>query len=402
LSKGIHHKLPGGIWVLGVVSMFMDASSELVHSLLPIFMTTTLGVSMVTLGVIEGIAEAAAAITKVFSGAISDYFGRRKALTVAGYGLSALTKPIFPLATTISWVFIARFVDRIGKGIRGAPRDALIADIAPSQLRGAAYGLRQSLDSVGAFVGPLLAVAFMIWLGNDIKAVLWIAVVPAFLAIILLVAALREPGPARQAAGPQRILTISKVSRLPLRYWLVVTLGAAFTLARFSEAFLILRAQDVGLTLSFIPGIMVVMNIAYSIVAYPAGILGDRASARRLLVAGLLVLVAADIALALASSAWMTFAGAALWGVHMALTQGLLSKLVADTAPAELRGTAFGLFNLVSGIALLLASVIAGSLWSTFGAPATFLAGAVFAMLAATGLLIYRPRARAAPSRTAG
>jgi MFS family permease len=402
LSKGIHHKLPGGIWVLGVVSMFMDASSELVHSLLPIFMTTTLGVSMVTLGVIEGIAEAAAAITKVFSGAISDYFGRRKALTVAGYGLSALTKPIFPLATTVSWVFIARFVDRIGKGIRGAPRDALIADIAPSQLRGAAYGLRQSLDSVGAFVGPLLAVAFMIWLGNDIKAVLWIAVVPAFLAIILLVAALREPGPARQAAGPQRILAISKVSRLPLRYWLVVTLGAAFTLARFSEAFLILRAQDVGLTLSFIPGIMVVMNIAYSIVAYPAGILGDRASARRLLVAGLLVLVAADIALALASSAWMTFAGAALWGVHMALTQGLLSKLVADTAPAELRGTAFGLFNLVSGIALLLASVIAGSLWSTFGAPATFLAGAVFAMLAATGLLIYRPRARAAPSRTAG
>jgi len=382
--------------------MFMDASSELVHSLLPIFMTTTLGVSMVTLGVIEGIAEAAAAITKVFSGAISDYFGRRKALTVAGYGLSALTKPIFPLATTVSWVFIARFVDRIGKGIRGAPRDALIADIAPPQLRGAAYGLRQSLDSVGAFVGPLLAVAFMIWLGNDIKAVLWIAVVPAFLAIFLLVAALREPMPARQAADPRRILAISKVSRLPLRYWLVVTLGAAFTLARFSEAFLILRAQDVGLTLSFIPGIMVVMNIAYSIVAYPAGILGDRASARRLLVAGLLVLVAADIALALASSAWMTFAGAALWGVHMALTQGLLSKLVADTAPADLRGTAFGLFNLVSGIALLLASVIAGSLWSTFGAPATFLAGAVFAMLAATGLLIYRPRARAAPSRTAG
>lgn len=380
--------------MLGFVSMFMDISSELVHSLLPIFMATVLGASMVTIGIVEGVAEGAAAITKVFSGAISDYFGKRKFLAVLGYALGAISKPIFPLATTIGWVFGARLVDRIGKGIRGAPRDALVADIAPPQLRGAAYGLRQSLDSVGAFVGPLLAVAFMIWLTNDIKAVFWVAVVPAFLAVLLLVVALREPESSEHAAGPKNHLTLTDAKRLPLRYWLVVTLGAVFTLARFSEAFLILRAQDVGLAVGYAPAIMIAMNIAYSIFAYPAGAAADSLPARTLLLFGLWVLVAADVLLAIATSPWIAFIGAAFWGVHMAFTQGLLSKLVADTAPTELRGTAFGIFNLISGGALLLASVIAGSLWSVFGASATFIAGASFATLAAIGLLLYRPNAR--------
>jgi len=373
----------------------MDVSSELVHSLLPIFMATALGASMVTIGIVEGVAEGAAAITKVFSGAISDYFGKRKFLAVVGYALSALTKPIFPLATTIGWVFGARFVDRIGKGIRGAPRDALVADIAQPQLRGAAYGLRQSLDSVGAFVGPLLAVAFMIWFTNDIRAVLWVAVVPAFLAVFLLIVAVREPESSDHAAGPRNHLTLTDAKRLTLRYWLVVALGAVFTLARFSEAFLILRAQDVGLAVGYAPAIMIVMNIVYSLFAYPAGAAADRLSARTLLLFGLGVLVAADIVLAIAASPGITFLGAAFWGLHMAFTQGLLSKLVADTAPNELRGTAFGIFNLVSGGALLLASVIAGSLWSVFGASATFIAGASFAAIAAMGLLLYRPNARA-------
>jgi len=394
-TKGFYRKLPKGIWVLGFVSMFMDVSSELVHSLLPIFMATALGASMVTIGIVEGVAEGAAAITKVFSGAISDYFGKRKFLAVVGYALSALTKPIFPLATTIGWVFGARFVDRIGKGIRGAPRDALVADIAQPQLRGAAYGLRQSLDSVGAFVGPLLAVAFMIWFTNDIRAVLWVAVVPAFLAVFLLIVAVREPESSDHAAGPRNHLTLTDAKRLTLRYWLVVALGAVFTLARFSEAFLILRAQDVGLAVGYAPGIMIVMNIVYSLFAYPAGAAADRLSARTLLLFGLGVLVAADIVLAIAASPGITFLGAAFWGLHMAFTQGLLSKLVADTAPNELRGTAFGIFNLVSGGALLLASVIAGSLWSVFGASATFIAGASFAAIAAMGLLLYRPNARA-------
>lgn len=397
-SKGIYHKLPQGIWVLGFVSMFMDISSELVHSLLPIFMTTALGASMITVGIIEGVAEGAAAVTKVFSGAISDYFGKRKLLAVIGYGLGALTKPVFPLATTIGWVFGARFVDRVGKGIRGAPRDALIADITPPRLWGAAYGMRQSLDSVGAFVGPMLAIVFMILLANDIKTVLWLAVAPAFLAVFLLIVAVREPESSRHAGSRNR-LTLGDAKRLPLRYWLVVALGAIFTLARFSEAFLILRAQDVGLALGYVPAIMIVMNIVYAVFAYPAGAAADRFSARTLLLFGLGVLIIADIVLAIAASSWAALLGAAFWGMHMALTQGLLSKLVADTAPAELRGTSFGFFNLICGGALLLASVIAGALWNAYGASATFIAGAAFAALAATGLFLYRPNPRSPEQR---
>jgi len=390
----VYRRLPISIWGLGFVSMFMDISSELVHSLLPIFMATVLGTSIVTIGIIEGFAEGAAAITKIFSGAISDYFGKRKFLAVAGYTLSAITKPVFPIATTIGWVFGARFVDRIGKGIRGAPRDALVADIAPLQLRGAAYGLRQSLDSVGAVIGPLLAVICMIWLTGDIRAVLWVAVVPAFIAVFLLVSVVREPESPDRAADPRNRLMLTDAKSLPRRYWLVVALGAVFTLARFSEAFLILRAQDVGLAIDYVPIIMIVMNIFYSIFAYPAGAAADRLSARTLLVLGLAILVVADLLLAMAVSPWITFAGAAFWGLHMAFTQGLLSKLVADTAPADLRGTAFGVFNLVSGVALFLASFIAGSLWTAFGASATFIAGALFAFLAAMGLLLNRPKTR--------
>ena len=389
-NKGFYRKLPKGIWALGFVSMFMDTSSELVHSLLPILMATTLGASVVTIGIVEGFAEAAAAITKVFSGVISDYFQKRKFLAVVGYGLAAITKPIFPLATSIGWVFGARFVDRIGKGIRGAPRDALVAEIAPAQLRGAAYGLRQALDSVGAFVGPLLAVAFMIWLANDIKAVLWVAVLPAFIAVFLLIVVVREPESLNHAAAHRNLLTFNNAKRLRLRYWLVVGFGAVFTLARFSEAFLILRAQDVGLAIGYVPVIMIVMNVVYSIFAYPAGAAADRFSASTLLLCGLGILVTADIVLAIATSPGIALLGSAFWGLHMAFTQGLLSKLVADTSPADLRGTAFGIFNLVSGGALLLASVIAGSLWSMFGASATFIAGASFAALAAMGLLLYR------------
>ena len=399
-TKGIDRKLPSGIWVLGFVSLFMDISSELVHSLLPIFMTTVLGASFVTVGIIEGVAEGVAATTKVFSGAVSDYFRKRKLLAVIGYALGALSKPVFPLATTIGWVFGARFVDRIGKGIRGAPRDALIADITPPPLRGAAFGLRQALDSVGAFVGPLLAVVYMILFANDIKAVLWVAVIPAFIAVFLLIVALREPEPTESITCSRNHLKFRDAKCLPLRYWLVVMLGAVFTLARFSEAFLVLRAQNVGLAIAYVPAIMIVMNIVYSLFAYPAGVAADRLSARKLLVFGLGLLVAADVILAMAASPPLAFLGVAFWGLHMAFTQGLLSKLVADTAPSELRGTAFGVFNLVSGGVLLLASIIAGSLWSIYGASATFIAGASFAALAAMGLLFYRPNNRATGHRT--
>lgn len=387
--------MPAGIWALGLGSMFMDISSELVHSLLPLFMVGVLGASMVTVGVVEGVAEATAAIVKVFSGALSDYLGRRKFLLVLGYGLAAFTKPMFPLATSITWVFLARFIDRIGKGIRGAPRDALVADIVPPAMRGAAYGLRQSLDSVGAFLGPLLAVALMAWLANDIVAVMWVAVLPAFIAVAILVVAVREPAGSRGDPAVRPPLTLADAKRLPLRYWLVVLVGAIFTLARFSEAFLLLRAQDVGLALALVPVVLIVMNVVYALLAYPAGAAADRFSARGLLIFGLAMLVAADIMLAAAASPVPVLAGAALWGVHMGFTQGLLSKLVADNAPADLLGSAFGIFNLVSGGALLLASVIAGALWASFGAPATFAAGAVFAALAAIGIAVAAYRARA-------
>ena len=384
-------RLPGGIWVLGLGSMFMDISSEMIHSLLPVFMATTLGVSMVTIGVVEGIAEATASIVKIFSGAFSDYFGKRKVPMILGYALAALTKPVFPLADSIGWVFAARFVDRVGKGIRGAPRDALVADMVPPPLRGAAYGLRQALDSLGALIGPLLAVVFMAWSANNIRAVMWVAVFPAFITVVLLMLWVREPEQSAGGVDGQAHLTLADARRLPLGYWLVVLVGAVFTLARFSEAFLVLRAQDVGLSLGYVPLVMIVMNVFYAGFAYPAGAAADRISRRMLLLIGLALLVAADIVLAFARSPLSAFIGAGLWGLHMAFTQGLLSKLVADAAPADLRGTAFGIFNVVSGGALLAASVIAGALWSLFGAPATFMAGAVFAALATVGLIGYKP-----------
>lgn len=369
----------------------MDASSELVHSLLPVFMTSVLGASMVTIGLVEGVAEATASITKVFSGVLSDYLGKRKWLVVSGYGLGAITKPLFPLATSVTWVFIGRFVDRIGKGIRGAPRDALVADITPPALRGAAYGLRQALDSVGAFVGPLLAVVLMRLMASDITAVLWAAVVPAVIAVVLLMVAVREPEHPQSGRGERARLTVADLRRLPRAYWAIVLLGAVFTLSRFSEAFLVLRAQNVGLATGYVPTVMIAMNIAYAGVAYPAGRAADRFSPRMLLVVGLGILIAADLMLALAMTPVLVFIGTASWGVHMGLTQGLLSKLVADTSTATVRGTAFGIFNIVSGVVLLVASVIAGWLWSAFGPSATFLAGGVFALLTVIGLIAYRP-----------
>lgn len=392
-------KLPPDIVALGTGSLFMDMSSELIHSLLPLFMTSVLGAGMAAIGLVEGVAEAAAAFSKVFSGTLSDRFRRRKPLVVLGYGLAALTKPVFPLAASLGWVFTARFFDRVGKGIRGAPRDALVADITPPELRGAAYGLRQSLDSVGAFLGPLLAMACMAWFAGNITAALWVAVPPAFLAMVLFAFAVREPEAGTDAAPRQKKAAFAGMAQLPARYWLVVAAGSVFTLARFSEAFLVLRARDVGLPLAQAPVVMVVMNIVYAATAFPAGAAADRLSRRGLLAAGLVMLTAADLFLAAASAPFQVLLGAALWGLHMGITQGLFAKLVADTAPGELRGAAFGVFNLMSGGALLLASVLAGGLWQRFGAPATFFAGAAFAASAALAILAFRPRgSRATPS----
>jgi len=377
--------LPPGIWALGFGAMFMDTSSEFVHSLLPVFLTSVLGTSMITIGFLEGVAEATAAVTKVFSGLLSDYLRKRTFLVVLAYALSALTKPVFPLAMSIHSVFGARFVDRVGKGVRGAPRDALIADITPADLRGAAYGLRQSLDSVGAFLGPLLAVVSMAVLANNIRSALWVAVLPAFVAVGFIFC-VREPAAPQQSSASSPI-SLAQAKRLGLGYWVIVLLGAFFTLARFSEAFLVLRAQSVGVAVGFVPLVMMVMNLVYAASAYPAGIASDYLSRRILLFVGLATLVFADLVLATALAPSQVLLGTALWGLHMGLTQGLFNKLVADSAPTELRGSAFGIFNLAGGVALFLASVIAGFLWELVGPAVTFITGAVFAALAAIGIL---------------
>ena len=380
--------IPPGVWILGFVSMLMDVSSEMIHALLPIYLVSVLGASMVTVGVIEGIAEATASITKIFSGALSDWLGKRKWLAAAGYGLAAVTKPVFPLAPTIGWLVAARFVDRIGKGIRGAPRDALVADLSPPDLRGASFGLRQSLDTIGAFMGPLLAIALMWWTADNFKAVFWFAVIPAFLALALIVFAVREPDRPEELRTVRNPVSLAEIKNLGPAFWWVVAVASVFTLARFSEAFLILRAQSVGLPITLVPIVLVAMNVVYAVAAYPAGVMSDRMSRTAVLATGILVLVAADIVLALLPSLGGVALGVVLWGLHMGLTQGLLAALVADTAPAELRGTAYGFFNLLAGLAMLAASIIAGSLWDITGPQGTFLAGAGFALVALAGLLM--------------
>jgi MFS family permease len=386
-------QIPAGVWVLGFVSMLMDVSSEMIHSLLPMFMVTVLGTSALTVGLIEGAAEATALIVKVFSGALSDYLGKRKGLAVLGYAMGALTKPLFALAQTTGLVVTARLLDRVGKGIRGAPRDALVADITPVAIRGAAFGLRQALDTVGAFLGPLLAVGLMLWWANDFRAVFWVAVVPGLLAVALLLFGVHEP---ERAPGARRSNPIRRdqLRRLGGAYWWVVIIGAVFTLARFSEAFLVLRAQQSGVAMALVPLVMVAMNGVYSVSAYPFGKLSDRVSHTLLLALGLVVLIAADLVLA-NSSHWLSvLAGVALWGIHMGMTQGLLATMVADVAPADLRGTAYGFFNLMSGLAMLVASGVAGWLWDLYGASFTFFGGAAFGVLALLGLLVRWGRTR--------
>ena len=381
-------RLPPSIWALGFVSMFMDISSEMIHALLPIYLATVLGASTLAIGFIEGVAEATANISKIFSGALSDWLGHRKFLTALGYGLAALTKPIFPLAATIEWVIAARFIDRIGKGIRDAPRDALVTDLAPASLRGASFGLRQALDTIGAVAGPLAAIALMALTSDNFRFVFWIAVIPAFVALAVMIFAVQEP--IRHDVGAKPRLRLADAKRLSGQFWVVVGVATILTLARFSEAFLILRSQNVGLPAALAPTVMVVMNIIYAIAAYPAGALSDRIGRIGLLAVGMACLIVADLILALGATVMLTMLGVVFWGLHMALTQGLFASLVADIAPEEMRGTAFGILNFAGGLAMLAASIVAGGLWDIYGPKATFLGGAAVTVIALIGLVLSR------------
>jgi len=375
--NGRLRQIPSGVWALGFVSLFMDISSEMVHSLLPAFFVSVIGLSYTAVGLIEGVAQAIALIVKMFSGVLSDYLGKRKPLALAGYGLAAITKPVFAIASSAGWIISARFVDRVGKGIRGAPRDALIADITPPEIRGAAYGMRQSLDSAGAFIGPLLALVLMVLLASDIRAVFWVAVIPAVLAVVVLWFGVREP----KHGEDGHVLTktpiqMSAVKRLSKAYWVTVAIGSVMMLAGFSEAFLVLRAQQIGLQLSLIPLVFIIMNVVYTLSAYPAGLLSDSLGRPGPIVCGFITLIAADLILGFATGVWPVLLGVVLWGLYMGLTQGVLTAMVSDTAPNSLRGTAFGVFNLISGIALLLASALAGVLWDQLGPAAPSFASA--------------------------
>lgn len=385
-------KVPRGVWALGFVSMLMDTSSEMVLSLLPVYLVTVLGASTLSVGIIEGIAEATASLSKIFSGVISDAIGKRKILTVIGYGLSAVTKPIFPLARSIEWIIAARFIDRVGKGIRGAPRDALMGDLTPPEVRGASFGLRQSLDTFGAFLGPLLAIGLMIFTADNYKFVFWVAAIPAFAAVALLVFMVEEPQKKENSKAGNNKFEWKKLGSLELMFWIVVVMASVGTLARFSEAFLILRAQSVGLGAAWMPMVFVVMNLVYAFIATPVGILSDKLGRKGLLALGYFVLLLADAVLAFASTIATVFVGIVLWGVHMGMSQGLFSAMVADTAKSEQRGTAFGIYNFATGISLLIASVIAGWLWDIAGPKATFAAGGIFASVTFAGIILLGAR----------
>jgi MFS family permease len=380
-------RIPSSVWALGLVSLFMDFSSEMIHALLPVYLVSAMGASMAEVGVIEGVAEATASIVKIFSGAVSDWFASRKLLAILGYGLAAVTKPLFPLAPDIGWVMAARFIDRVGKGIRGAPRDALVADVTPPQLRGAAFGLRQSLDTIGAFLGPAVAVLVMWLTVEDIRAVFWVAVIPAVLAVAVLAFGVSEPDETRPARPARFPLHWDELIRLGGGFWLVAAAATLFSLARFSEAFLILKATSLGLSAALAPLILVAMNVVYAAASYPAGAFSDRGDRITPLAVGTLMLALADAALAYAPSLPLVWVGVVLWGLHMGLTQGLFAALVADTAPPALRGTAFGVFNLAGGLALLLASFAAGRLWDLYGPGATFAVGGAIAALTLVALV---------------
>jgi MFS family permease len=379
-------RLPRNVWILGFVSLFMDLSSEIYHALLPAFITLVLGLPATALGAIDGIAEATANFAKLFAGRLSDRSLRRKPWIMAGYGLAALSKPLFPLATTAPAVMVARFTDRIGKGIRGSPREAMVADETPPEIRGRAFGLRQALDTVGALLAPLVAIGLMVLLASEIRAVFWIAIIPAAISFLLAWLALREPE--QHLAPLKRSPFFAGFRQLDSQTRRLLKVGFLFTLARFSEGFLILKGIDIGLSEALSPLTLAIFNLAYVALAYPAGALSDRMSPRAILMAGMAVLIAGNLVLAETSHFTGLVIGTALWGAHMALTQGIFSRMIADSAPEELRATSFGAFYFVTGIASLLASLGAGWLWDRQGASATFITSALMAGVALAMLML--------------
>jgi len=379
-------KIPKSIWTLGIVSLFMDISSEIIHSLLPIFMVSILGSSIIAIGIVEGISEATFLLIRIFSGVLSDYLGKRKIISVIGYGISALSKPLFPLANSVSLILIARFFDRLGKGVRESPRDALIGDIAPKSIRGACFGLRQSLDTIGALIGPIVAILGLLIFSNNIRAILWVSVIPAILSVVIFIVGIHDVEHKYTEDEKTFIFKFKNIFKIGTEYWQIVLIGGLLNLARFSDAFLILKAYELGLPITYVPLVMVLMNCFYAVSSYPAGILSDNINRKFILIIGIVFLIIADLVLAFTDSTWMLALGVGFWGMHMAFTKGILDAMVTDTASIRLLGSAYGIFNFVCGIAVLFASIISGVLWQVYGPFYSFSVGAFLAFLACLSL----------------
>lgn len=389
--------IPGAVWLLGLVSLLTDISSEMIFAVLPVYLSTVMGMPMAVIGLIEGLAEATAAIVKIFAGLLADRWGRCRGLIVFGYALSAATKIVFPLAGVAAPIFAARIVDRVGKGLRTAPRDALIARVSPLAIRGKCFGVRQTLDSVGAVIGPLIAIVVMGWTGGDFTSVFWIAVLPGLLAVAVVVHLKEAPAPLPLANA---VLGRSGFAALGPMFWWITTLAVVMTLGRGAKAFLVLRTENVGTALWLVPLVFVIMNLVYALVAFPAGLLADRMNRHRLLTSGIALLVASDLILTLADRPWVVLAGVLLWGLHFGVTQGLLATLIADAVPDARHGTAFGIFNFASGFAMVAAGAGGGVVWDLWGPSALFAAGLAASLLAFA--LSLRPPMGRSPTERAG
>lgn len=374
--------IPATVWMVGFVSLLMDVSSEMINTLLPLYLAGGLGASALAIGFIEGISVAIATASKFLSGVLADFSRRAKPIAVLGYGLAALSRLIFPLATSVDLIVLARAMDRVGKGIRGAPRDAIVAAVTPQGMRGASFGLRKSLDTVGGFLGPLIAIAAMLLLAGDIVTVFWLAALPAGMAVAVLIFAVREPAESRAEIKNIPAFRFADAFRLNPAIWTVICLAGVIMLARFSEAFLLLKSVEAGFSLTWVPVSIVIMHGVYGLCAYPVGKLSDTIGNTGLLLCSLVFLVVAHLTIAFSATVWEFVIGIVFWGLHMGFSQGLLGAMVADASPAGLRASAFGAFNLVTGIVLLIGNVAAGWLWQDLGSHAPFIAGALLSLFA--------------------
>lgn len=386
-SPGTADKLDRNVWAAGLVSLLTDISSEMIVPVLPLFLTGVLGASAQVVGLIEGVAEFTASLVKSVSGWLSDRAGRRKPLMVLGYGVSNVVKPFLGLTGSWGQVLAIRFADRFSKGVRGAPRDALIADSTPTHLRGRAFGLHRGLDTVGAAIGPLTAALVLNLYAGNLRAVFWWTAVPGVLAVLLLVGFVRDTG--RRAAGaaptaPSPVMrgwSLSLQPLVPRLRWFVVV-STVFAIGNSADAFLVLRAQGLGLSVALVPIAYFLFNASYAVLSYPAGALSDKIGRRPVLLGGFIAFALIYAGFGAARHSWQVWILFLFYGIYYAGTEGIQKAYMTDHVGAEQRGTAVGILNAWTGLAALPASLIAGVMWDRFGQPATFYVSAAIAVLA--------------------